>query len=202
VNGPNYSRIVAKGKVAIMAVVHEALLIVDMQQGFDEPWWGQRNNPRAEQHGLRVLEISRMLRHQVVFVRHDSLDPTSPLRPGLRGHAFKPGFEPEEGEWVIGKNFHSAFIRTDLEARLRAMNISRLAVFGITTDQCVSTTVRMASDLGFQTTLIEDACACFSQVSLKGMQIPAELIHIAHVTSLLTEFAQVQTAEAFERSLF
>jgi len=181
-----------------MAPVREALLIVDMQQGFDEPWWGKRNNPRAEENGLRVLETARRRRHQIVFVRHDSLEPTSALRRSLPGNGFKAGFRPESGDWVIAKNFRSAFVRTGLEGRLRATNISRLTVFGITTDQCVSTTVRTASDLGFETTLIEDACACFSQASPDGLVVPAEVIHLAHVTTLATEFAQVCKAAEFE----
>lgn len=178
--------------------VREALLIIDMQRGFDEPRWGRRNNPQAERNALRVLQLFRARKHQVIFVHHDSLEQASPLRPGQRGHAFKPGFEPKPGEWVIGKRAHSAFIGTGLEARLRAAKIGRLTIFGITTDQCVSTTVRMASDLGFQTILVEDACACFSQAGLDGVLIPAEVIHSAHITSLHTEFARVLTAENAE----
>lgn len=179
----------------------DALLIVDMQQGFDKPVWGKRNNPDAERNGLRVLETARALGHRIVFVRHDSMEPGSPLRPGVSGNDFKRGFEPRSGEWVIGKSVHSAFIGTQLGPRLRAAKISRVAVFGITTDQCVSTTVRMASDLGFQTTLIEDACACFSQTGPDGVPLSAEAIHLAHITSLHTEFAQVRTAQDFEKSL-
>lgn len=180
--------------------MREALLVVDMQKGFDDPVWGQRNNPAAERNGLRILEIFRALGHQVIFIRHDSLDPLSPLRPGQHGHAFKPGFEPGAGEWVVGKTAHSAFIGTALEARLRAAGIDRVTVFGITTDQCVSTTVRMAGDLGFHTTLVENACACFTQSGPDGVQLPASMIHSAHITSLHTEFARVRTAEEFEKS--
>lgn len=182
--------------------MRDALVIVDMQQGFDEPSWGQRNNPLAERNGLQVLEYFRTREHQVVLVRHDSLDPASPLWPGRRGHAFKPGFEPKAEDWVVGKHAHSAFIGTELKALLRAARIGRLTIFGITTDQCVSTTVRMASDFGFSTTLIEDACACFSQISPDGVLLPAEMIHRAHITSLHTEFAQVRTAQDFEKSIF
>ena len=180
--------------------VRDALLIIDMQQGFEEPLWGHRNNPGAEQNGLRVLSCFRARGRQVVFVRHDSLNALSPLRPGQRGHGFKRGFEPKAGEWVIGKRAHSAFIGTDLEERLRAAKIGRVTIFGITTDQCVSTTVRMASDLGFAATLVEDACACFSQTGPDGVLVCAEIIHNAHITSLRTEFAQIITTLDVEAS--
>lgn len=180
--------------------MREALVIIDMQQGFDEPVWGQRNNPDAERNGLGLLELFRARGHQVIFVRHDSLDPASPLRPGQRGHGFKPGFEPRSGEWVFGKHVRSAFIGTDLKEHLRAARIGRLTIFGITTDQCVSTTVRMASDFGFTTILVENACACFSQVAPDGARLSAEMIHKAHITSLHTEFARVLTARDIEKS--
>jgi nicotinamidase-related amidase len=179
-----------------MAGVDQALLVIDMQKGFDDPSWGRRNNPHAESRGLAVLEHWRRSGRQVVVVRHDSADPGSPLRPGPAGNGIKPGFEPRNGDWLISKAVNSAFIGTDLEPRLRAAGISGITLFGLTTDQCVSTTARMASNLGFETTLVEDACACFDQVAFDGRWVSAEALHRAHVTTLLTEFAKVATADA------
>jgi nicotinamidase-related amidase len=179
----------------ILAGGNDALLVIDMQKGFDDPCWGRRNNPYAECHGLRVLDHWRKAGRQVVVVRHDSAHPGSPLRPGPHGNAMKPGFEPRDGEWLITKQVNSAFIGTSLEARLRGAGITGVTLFGITTDQCVSTTARMASNLGFATTLVEDACACFDQVAFDGRRMRAETLHRAHVTTLLTEFARVATAD-------
>lgn len=172
----------------------EALIVIDMQAGFDDPRWGRRNNPDAETHGRHVLDLWRSSGRQVIIVRHDSLTPASPLFPGAAGNALKPGFAPRDGDWLIAKSVNSAFIGTDLEARLHAAGITAVTIFGITTDQCVSTTVRMASNLGFETTLIEDACACFGQISPEVHPVSAEIIHLAHVTTLHTEFAQVVKA--------
>ncbi len=179
----------------------EALIVVDMQCGFDDVRWGVRNNPDAETRGLRVLRQWRRLGRQVVVVRHDSTSPASPLRPGSDGNAFKAGFEPQPGDWLIGKQVHSAFIGTDLEARLRSAGIKSITIFGITTDQCVSTTTRMASNLGFAVTLVEDACACFGQTAPDGGTVGADQIHLAHITTLRTEFAHVTTTDAIIRSL-
>jgi nicotinamidase-related amidase len=172
----------------------DALVVIDMQQGFDDPRWGRRNNPGAEGRGLGVLNHWRASGRQVVVVRHDSADPASPLRPGPSGNGMKPGFEPRDGDWLIAKRVNSAFIGTPLEARLRAAGIGGVTLFGLTTDQCVSTTARMASNLGFRTTLVEDACACFDQVGPDGRRMRAETLHRAHVTTLLTEFAEVTCA--------
>ena len=178
----------------------EALLVIDMQQGFDAPQWGRRNNPDAEARGLMVLNQWRRTGQPVVIVRHDSTFPASPLRPGQPGNAPQPGFGPCEGDWLIAKTVNSAFIGTPLEARLRNAGITAVTLFGITTDQCVSTTARMASNLGFATTVVEDACACFDQVARDGRHVSADLIHLAHMTTLHTEFARVITADALIRS--
>jgi nicotinamidase-related amidase len=168
----------------------QALLVIDMQLGFDDPCWGRRNNPGAESQAIRLLEHWRRAGRQVVLVRHDSRNPASPLSPDRRGNGFKPGFEPRGDDWLIAKQVNSAFIGTDLEQRLRAAGIVGLTLLGLTTDQCVSTTARMASNLGFAVTLAEDACACFDQTSVDGRKVNAETMHLAHVTTLNSEFGR------------
>ena len=172
-----------------------ALLVIDVQQGFDDPCWGPRNNLDAEAKGLRVLAHWREQGWPVVIVRHDSKDARSPLRPGQAGNDLKPGFEPRPGELLVSKCVNSAFIGTALESWLRERGVNAIALFGITTDQCVSTTARMASNLGFRSTVIEDACACFAQTSPDGRTLSADTLHLAHITTLNTEFARVVTTD-------
>jgi nicotinamidase-related amidase len=175
--------------------LNHALLVIDMQLGFDAPRWGRRNNPDAETNGLHLLALWRRQKRPVVCVRHDSTEADSPLRPGTPGHRFKPGFEPGPGDWLIAKRVNSAFIATGLEARLRAQGIRRLTVFGLTTDHCVSTSVRMAANLGFDVTLVEDACACFAKRGPDGQWIDADALQRAHVASLAGEFASVTATQ-------
>ena len=174
-----------------MASAAGALLVIDMQLGFDHPRWGKRNNPGAELQAARLLKHWRTSGGQVVIVRHDSTDAASPLCPARPGNAMKPGFEPCDGDWSISKRVNNAFIGTDLELRLRAAGVLAVTLVGLTTDQCVSTTARMASNLGFATTVAEDACACFAQTTTDGRKLTAETIHLAHVTTLHTEFARI-----------
>ncbi len=67
--------------------------------------------------------------------------------------------KPLEDELVLTKTVNSAFIGTSLEAILREQSVSRLIIAGLTTPHCVSTTIRMATNLGFSVTLAEDATA-------------------------------------------
>ena len=167
------------------------LIPIDVQQGLDEPSWGRRNNPEMEANALRLLDAWRASRRPVIVVKHNSVLPASTLRPGQSGNDLKPGFLPQDGEALIEKSVNSAFIGTDLEQRLREAGSTQLVFFGLTSDQCVSTTARMAANLGFETFVVADACAAFDQTAPSGEVVPAETIHLAHLTTLNTEFGEV-----------
>ncbi|MGD8407950.1 MAG: isochorismatase family cysteine hydrolase [Thiohalophilus sp.] len=78
--------------------------------------------------------------------------------PGSKEAEFLPEVAPDGDELVINKTASGVFNATNLEYILRNMNITGLFVCGVYTNECVSTTVRDASDRGFYTTLISDAC--------------------------------------------
>lgn len=92
-----------------------ALIIIDVQKGFDEPVWGERNNPQAEENIGRLLEAWCKHGRPVLHVQHMSLSPTSPLNPNHPGNAIKDALQPLAGEPLIQKNVNSAFIGTELE---------------------------------------------------------------------------------------
>ena len=171
-----------------------ALLLIDVQQGLDEPRWGARNNPDAERRIAELLAAWREAGRAVIHVQHLSLEPTSPLRGDRPGHAFKPEATPREGEPIFRKHVNSAFIGTGLEAHLRERGIRSLVMAGITTDHCVSTTARMAANLGFEVTVVSDATATFERRGPDGAHYDAELMHGAALASLHGEFARVRTA--------
>ena len=173
-----------------------ALLLVDVQQAWDEPYWGERNNPDAEEKILALVQAFRASKLPVIHIQHDSRDPNSPLFPSEPGHAFKVATGPLAGETVFNKSVHSAFLGTGLEAHLRAAGIDRLVIVGFTTNHCVSTTARMACDLGFKTVVVRDACAAFALDDMDGWTVSAQTLHDVGLTELHGEFAMVLTADA------
>jgi len=81
-----------------------ALLLIDVQQGFDDPRWGARNNPDAERRIADLLAAWRATGRPVIHAQHQSLEPRSPLREGTPGHAFKAEALPRAGEPVFRKH--------------------------------------------------------------------------------------------------
>ncbi len=172
-----------------------ALVLIDVQAGFADPVWGPRNNPEAEANIGRLLEAWRAARRPIYHVQHMSTEPASPLRPGQPGNGFMPEAQPAPGEPVIQKQVNSAFIGTDLDAQLRGDGIKNLVIVGLTTNHCVSTTVRMAGNLGFMTLVVSDATAAFDRQGPDGEIYPAEMVHAVSLANLHQEFAQVVFTE-------
>ena len=178
-----------------------ALVVIDVQQGFLDPRWGRRNNPDAESRVAALLAAWRRARAPLFHVQHGSRSPQGAFRPGTPGHAFKPEARPLDGETVIGKNVNSAFIGTDLEQRLRAAGIDTVVLCGLTTDHCVSTTTRMAGNLGFRAFVAADACATHERTGPDGAYHSAEQMHATALASLHGEFATVTDTAALVDAL-
>ena len=167
------------------------LIPIDVQCGFDFAPWPPRNNPHMEANGLRLLDAWRRAGLPLIHVRHDSVVEGSTLAPGHPGNAHRAGFVPLAGETLVTKSVNAAFIGTDLDLRLRRLGVDTVVLFGISTDMCVSTTARVAANLGYRTIVVGDACACFDQKDGDGTVISADQIHRAHLATLRAEFAQV-----------
>lgn len=172
-----------------------ALLVIDVQKGFDEPYWGSRNNPHAERAIATLLKHGRASQSPIFHIKHNSRLSQSPLHPSNPGNAFKDETAPREGEPVIEKHVNSAFIGTDLEAQLRVADITHVIIVGLTTPHCVSTTARMASNLGFRTIVVSDATAAHAGKGPDGKEIDADTMHYHALAALNGEFAKITTTQ-------
>jgi nicotinamidase-related amidase len=172
-----------------------ALLIIDVQQGFQDPRLGQRNNPQAESQIARLLATWRRANQPIFHVQHLSQEPNSPFRPGQSGCEFQAIALPHPDEPIIQKSVNSAFIGTDLETQLRQRQIEAIVIIGFTTNHCVSTTTRMAGNLGFETYVVADATAAFDRIGYDGQSYSADEIHAISLANLHQEFATVIDTE-------
>lgn len=174
-----------------------ALILIDIQKAFDQldKFGGNRNNPDAERKASQLLDFWRHQNGPVFHVKHCSVHPKSPLNESHEGNQIKDIVKPLSNEPIIKKNVNSAFIGTDLQLRLTEAGIQQLVIAGLTTDHCVSTSVRMAGNIGFETFVVSDATATFDKVGADGQKFPAQLIHDTALASLHEEFATVMKVE-------
>lgn len=175
-----------------------ALILIDIQQGFDNiPYWGgERNNPDAETNARKLLDYWRANKLPLFHIQHCSANPNSMLAEGNPGNAHKEIVKPLPGEPVIKKSVNSSFIGTDLQQRLDAAGIDTVVIVGLTTEHCVSTTARMAGNLGYNTIVVADAVAAFAKTGINDEYYNAETIHLTALAQINEEFATVlNTAE-------
>lgn len=173
-----------------------ALLVIDVQRGFDDPGWGQRDNPACEANIAALLHTWRERGWPVVFVRHDSTEDGSPLRPGQPGNDFK-SVVTGEPDLLVTKSTNSAFYGTpDLRAWLDGNRLDSIAVTGITTNHCCETTARMAGNLGYRVSFVIDATHCFDRTGPDGVRLDAATISRVTAANLHGEFADVVTTRS------
>lgn len=175
--------------------MNSALVIVDVQKGWDDDFWGKRNNPEAEKNIARLLDAWRSSRRPVVFFQHMSRNPKSPLFPGQAGNEIKEIVRPIDDEKVFTKSVNSCFIGTGFEDWLRENGIDTLVIVGITTQHCVSTTARMSGNLGFRTFVVSDATVAFEAKGVNGVKYDAETVHALSLATIMDEFATVLNTE-------
>jgi len=144
-----------------------ALVVVDVQQAFDDAeYWGRRNNPSCEANVASLIAAWRATRRPLVYVRHEF---------ETHDHAFK--------DVVTGE--------PDLDAWLREHGIHAIALCGITTDHCVETTARMGANLGYDVLFALDATHTFDRTGPDGTVMTADELARATATSLHEEFATI-----------
>jgi nicotinamidase-related amidase len=176
-----------------------ALLVVDVQKAIDAPYHavdGPRNNLAAEGNIARLLATWRRDNRPIIHIRHDSTFPASAYRPGQDGNEFKVEVAPAAGETVISKRTNSAFIGTGLEQHLRERTLETLVIAGVSTNNSVEATVRMAGNLGFRTYLVADACFTFGRRDSHGRLRTADEVHSMSLANVHEEYCTVLDTSA------
>ncbi len=180
----------------------QALVVIDVQQGFDDPYWGPTTNaPDAEANVARLIAAWEATGQPIVVVRHDSRNAASPLRSGQPGNDLKPEATVAEPALRITKSVNSAFYGTpSLDEWLKANSIDAFTVCGIQTNMCVETTARMGGNLGYRVSVPLDATRTFDlETTLPDGTVSrltaAELMNATAVNLQAGGFAHVVSTE-------
>ena len=144
----------------------------------------------------RLLEGARSGGASVVYTRvawqpgYPDLHANSPLlhivtqstclQDGSPGAAIIDELTPQDGDVVITHQRVGGFQDSDLDSTLRAAGIDTVVFVGVATNASVEGTARVASDLGYRTVVVSDACSAASAAahaaSLESLGLLAELV--------------------------
>ncbi|MFD1413932.1 cysteine hydrolase family protein [Oceanobacillus jeddahense] len=176
-----------------------ALIIVDIQNDYFSNGRMELVNPdKAATNAAKILEWFRTYHKDNIFhVQHIASDPALGFfLPDTEGVKINEVVQPLENENIITKHFPNSFLKTELERKLKEKEITKVVIAGMMTHMCIDATVRAAVDLGYDTTLIEDACATLD-LSYEGKVTTADQVHNAFISALESMYAKVNSAEDF-----
>ena len=176
-----------------------ALIIVDIQNDYFANGKMELVNPdKAAANAAKVLAWFRENNKDNIFhVQHIAASPELGFfLPDTEGAEIHETVLPLESENIILKNFPNSFLKTDLESKLRANGVTKVVVIGMMTHMCIDATTRAAVDLGFETLLIEDACAT-RDMEYQGNIVPAAQVHTAFVSALGSMYCAVTSTNDF-----
>lgn len=177
--------------------MRRALIVIDVQESFRaRPSWERIANPGIAEPVNRLVRSARDNGDLVVWVLH-----TEPGSGGVfdprSGHVrlLEELQQPLPGEPVLHKTSHNAFTTTDLQRRLTEAGVGELWVCGIRTEQCVETTARIGSDLGYEVVFVADATTTNPIGDLS-----AEAITERTLAVLRDRFARIATVDELAAS--
>lgn len=146
-----------------------ALVIIDVQVGLIDPAYRSQevlNNINT------LLSQARASNTPVIYVQHDGPKGDG-LEVGTPPWQIHPAIAPREDEPVVHKQASDSFHKTALHEELETKGIKQLVVVGGQTDYCVDTTVRRATTMGYNVTLVGDAHTTYDNDLLTAAQIIA-----------------------------
>jgi len=167
-----------------------ALLMIDLQNTYREGLMRLDGVEAAVEEARALLVRARAAGVPVLHVRHDA-GAGSPYDVGAPLGRISDEVAPEGHEPVITKAYPSAFVGTDLQARLEALGVKDLIVAGFMTHMCVNSTARSAFSLGFRPTVVASATATRDLPGPDGRIVPAAALQAASLAALSDLFAVV-----------
>ena len=169
-----------------------AIVVVDLQNDY---WpsgkWALDGIDQAAANAAKVIAKARAAGDTVIHVRHEFTSPDAPFfAPGTVGSEINEVVRPAPEETVILKNHPNSFRETALKQELDERNIEEVVVVGAMSHMCIAATGRAATDFGYKTTVVHDACAT-RDVEFNGVTVPAAQVHAANMSALAFAYGEV-----------
>ena len=168
-----------------------AIIVVDLQKDYlGTGRFALVGIDQAAANAAKVIEAARSAGDKVIHVRHENPVDAPFFVPGTDGAEIMPAVAPAEGELVITKNYPNSFRETGLKQALDEEGIKDVVVVGAMSHMCIDATSRAAADLGYSTTIVEDACAT-RDLEFNGKTVPAAQVHAAYMSALAFAYGKV-----------
>ncbi|PQL92615.1 cysteine hydrolase family protein [Apibacter adventoris] len=176
----------------------KALIVVDIQNDYFEGGTMVLDGAlEASEKAKQIIDKFRNDRLPVIHIQHIALSPDATFfLPYTKGAEFHPNVKPEGGEIVITKYYPNSFLKTDLQKYLQKLEVKELVICGMMTHMCIDATTRAAKDLGYECTLIGDACAT-RELEISGIKVVSQEVHAAFLSALDYYYANVTTANDY-----
>lgn len=173
-----------------------ALILVDIQNDYFPNGRMELSNPEiASENAGKILEQFRKEGNKIFHIQHIAADEgLGFFLPNTDGVNIHGSVAPLENEEVITKHAPNSFFQTELESKLRELDITKLVICGMMSHMCIDATVRSAVELGFECTVVEDACATL-ELTYQEKSVPAQQVHYAFMAALNSMYAKVVSTE-------
>lgn len=179
-------------------MINQLLLLIDIQNDYFQGGNMELHQMEAAaEKASQLLSLFRKKNWPIVHVQHLSVRPNATFFiPGSKGAEIHSSVYPLKDETIVQKNFPNSFRLTNLEEILLSHKINQLVICGAMSHMCVDTTTRAACDLGYQITLIHDACATRNLIFNEEV-VEASKVQAAYMAALNGSFARVAGASEY-----
>jgi nicotinamidase-related amidase len=175
-----------------------ALILVDIQKDY---FPGGRMElvgmKEASENAREMLRFFREKKWPIFHIQHIAVkDGATFFLPNSQGMDIHENVTPISNEPVIQKHHPNSFLNTKLHEELLKAGIESVVICGAMSHMCIDATTRAAADLGFQCTVVHDACAT-KDLTFGGKAVPADMVHGAVMAALQSVYAKVMDLGAF-----
>lgn len=158
-----------------------ALVLIDIQEFYFPGGMSELENPlEAAEKAEELLQFFRVNNWPVIHIGHNAKEQQD----------FYPPVSPDENEYILMKDKVNAFASGELDKYLKREGITHLVICGMQTHMCVEAATRAASDLGYNCTLVSDACAT-KNLMFGDHSVPALEVHQSTLATLSGVYAKV-----------
>ncbi len=144
------------------------LLVVDVQSTLikKHPY----NEKKVIENINKLILTAKGSNKEVVYVRHNDGE-GSDLEMGSDGWQIYHDIAPDNGEYIVDKEYNSAFHKTGLREYLERKKIDTIILVGLQTEYCIDATLKSAFDYEYKIIIPEETNTTFDNEYLPGRKL-------------------------------